>query len=160
MTDIFTIALSSLILISPAYLANSVPVLLKGKKPIDRGMNFIDGRRIFGDGKTIEGFLSGLASGTILGAVFGYPVHSFLLSLGALVGDLVGAFIKRRLGMPRGHPAPVLDQLDFVIGALAFVSIVYPVTFEQFLFLALVTPPVHLLANFVAYLFKLKSHPW
>ncbi|MGC8937124.1 MAG: CDP-2,3-bis-(O-geranylgeranyl)-sn-glycerol synthase [Candidatus Methanomethylicaceae archaeon] len=160
MADLLTIAISSFILISPAYLANSVPVILKGKRPIDGGKNFIDGKRLFGDGKTIEGFLLGLVCGTILGAVFGYPIHALLLSLGALIGDLVGAFIKRRLGMPRGHPAPLLDQLDFVIGALAFISIIYPVTLEQALFLVLATPPIHLIANFIAYLMKLKSHPW
>lgn len=160
MVDLFTLALSSFILISPAYVANSFPVILKGKKPIDLGRNFIDGRRIFGDGKTIEGFLSGLFLGTLLGVVVNYTLHAFLLSLGALTGDLIGAFIKRRLGMPRGHPAPILDQLDFVIGALAFISIIYPVTLEQVLFLVLVTPPIHLIANFLAYLLRLKSHPW
>ncbi|NHV61122.1 MAG: CDP-2,3-bis-(O-geranylgeranyl)-sn-glycerol synthase [Candidatus Verstraetearchaeota archaeon] len=160
MVDLFALALSSFILISPAYVANSIPVVLKGKMPIDRGKTFVDGRRIFGDGKTIEGFLSGLLCGTLLGAAFGYPLHALLLSLGALVGDLIGAFIKRRLGMPRGHPAPILDQLDFIIGALAFVSVIYPVSLEQFLFLVLVTPPIHLIANFIAYMLKLKSHPW
>lgn len=160
MVDIYTIALSSLLLISPAYIANSIPVIFKGSRPIDMGRAFIDGRRILGDGKTFEGFFSGLFSGTLLGIMVGYPLHAFLLSLGALVGDLAGAFIKRRMGMPRGHPAPVLDQLDFILGALAFISLIYPVTAEQVLFLLLVTPPIHLLANFIAYLLKLKPQPW
>ncbi|MGQ9759491.1 MAG: CDP-2,3-bis-(O-geranylgeranyl)-sn-glycerol synthase [Candidatus Methanomethylicaceae archaeon] len=160
MIDLYTIALSSLILISPAYVANSMPVVFKGSRPIDRGRNFIDGRRIFGDGKTFEGFISGLFSGTLLGIIVGYPLHAFLLSFGALIGDLVGAFIKRRMGMPRGHPVPLLDQLDFILGALVFVYVIYPVTLEQVLFLALVTPPIHLFANLLAYLLKLKPQPW
>lgn len=160
MVELYYVALSSFILIFPAYVANSMPVLFKGSRPIDFGKNFVDGRRIFGDGKTFEGFISGLFSGSLLGAVVGYPLHAFLLSLGALIGDLVGAFIKRRMGMPRGHPAPILDQLDFILGALVLVSIIYPVSLEQVIFLVLVTPPIHLFANFLAYQLKLKSHPW
>jgi CDP-2,3-bis-(O-geranylgeranyl)-sn-glycerol synthase len=160
MADLASVALSSFILILPAYIANSIPVLFKGRRPIDFGKNFSDGRRILGDGKTFEGFISGLFFGTLAGAAVGYPFHSFLLALGALVGDIAGAFVKRRIGIPRGSPAPVLDQLDFIMGALLFVSPLYLVTIEQFIFIILVTPPIHLFTNYMAYLLKLKPHPW
>jgi len=160
MTDLTSIAVSSFILILPAYIANSIPVLFKGRRPIDFGKNFSDGRRILGDGKTIEGFIAGLFFGTLAGAAVGYPLYSFLLALGALVGDIAGAFLKRRIGIQRGRPAPVLDQLDFIMGALLFVSPLYIVTIEQFIFIVLVTPPIHLFTNYVAYLFKLKPYPW
>src|SRR5207245_9121927 len=41
-----------------------------------------------------------------------------VLASGALLGDLTGAFLKRRMHKPRGAKAPVLDQYDFVVGAL------------------------------------------
>ncbi len=160
MNDLLQMVFMSFVLIAPAFIANSVPVLARGKRPIDRGKNLWDGKRILGDGKTIEGFLAGLAMGTLSGAIFGYPLESFLLSLGALCGDMVGAFIKRRLGIARGKPAPVLDQIDFVVGALAFVYPVYQYAPEQALFLLIVTPPIHLVANVFAYLLKLKQYPW
>jgi CDP-2,3-bis-(O-geranylgeranyl)-sn-glycerol synthase len=160
MADLVSIAISSFILILPAYIANSIPVLFKGKHPIDFGKNFSDGKRILGDGKTFEGFIFGLAFGTLAGAVVGYPLHSFLLALGALGGDIAGAFVKRRIGIPRGSPAPVLDQLDFIMGALLFISPIYLVTIEQFIFIILVTPPIHLLTNYIAYRLKLKPQPW
>jgi CDP-2,3-bis-(O-geranylgeranyl)-sn-glycerol synthase len=157
-----TFVLNAFAIILPAYIANSVPVLFAGKHPhpIDFGRNLRDGKRVFGDGKTFEGFFSGLFFGTLTGALVGYALYSFLLALGALLGDMVGAFIKRRLGMPRGKPAPILDQLDFIAGALLLLSIVYPITWEQVVFIVVVTPPIHLFANFVAYRLKLKKHLW
>ena len=47
-----------LILLIPAYIANSSPVLFGGGTPMDMGKNFLDNERIFGEGKTIRGFLA------------------------------------------------------------------------------------------------------
>ncbi len=160
MNDFLMMAFWSFVMIFPAFVANSVPVLARGKRPIDFGRNLWDGYRILGDGKTFEGLAAGLAAGTAVGAIAGYPLQSFLLALGALVGDMTGAFIKRRLGMARGKPAPILDQVDFVIGALVFVYPVLQFAPERAIFLVVVTPPIHLLANVCAYLLKLKPHPW
>ena len=102
--------LEILLFILPAYFANASPVLLGGGVPIDLGKKFSDGRRIFGDGKTIRGFVGGVSAGIILSAIVSilFPLEIFggfklqffsgcLLSLGTLVGDLIGSFIKRRL---------------------------------------------------------------
>jgi CDP-2,3-bis-(O-geranylgeranyl)-sn-glycerol synthase len=168
MMDLNSLIIQSFALILPAYIANSVPVLSRGKHPLDFGRCMSDGRRILGDGKTFEGLLFGLFFGTLAGILGGlligeiayFALLSFMLALGALVGDMVGAFIKRRLGIARGAPAPVLDQLDFVIGALLFVSPFYPLALEQILFIILVTPPIHLFMNFMAYKLGLKPNPW
>ncbi len=166
--DFNTLVIHSFALILPAYIANSVPVLARGKHPIDFGASMPDGRRVLGDGKTFEGLLIGLFFGTLAGIVggllFGELVYfaflSCMLALGALVGDIIGAFIKRRLGIARGAPAPVLDQLDFVVGSLLFVLPFYPLVWEQALFIMLVTPPIHLFTNFMAYKLGLKPNPW
>lgn len=166
--DLATLVVYSFALILPAYIANSVPVLARGKHPIDFGKSMPDGRRVFGDGKTFEGLLLGLffgtlagtAGGILLGEVNYFAFLSGMLALGALVGDMVGAFIKRRLSIPRGAPAPVLDQLDFVVGALLFAVPFYPLVWEQALFIMIVTPPIHLFTNFMAYKLGLKPNPW
>lgn len=160
MMNIYETITSSITIIIPIYIANAVPVLFKGKRPIDFGRLFIDGKRIFGDGKTFEGFIYGVLFGTIAGAIVYSALYGFILSLGALLGDLLGAFIKRRLGLPRGHPFPILDQLDFVFGALLLFSLFHPITFEQILFIILITPPIHVASNAIAYLLKLKPNPW
>jgi CDP-2,3-bis-(O-geranylgeranyl)-sn-glycerol synthase len=166
--DLTTIVVHSFALILPAYIANSVPVLARGRHPIDFGASMPDGRRVLGDGKTFEGFLFGLLFGTLAGIVGGillgevsyFAFLSCMLALGALVGDMIGAFIKRRLGIPRGAPAPLLDQLDFVVGALLFAWPFYPLIWEQVLFIIVVTPPIHLFTNYMAHKLGLKPNPW
>ncbi len=49
----------------PAYIANATPVILGGGGSLDRGRNWVDGKPVFGDHKTIRGTLSGLAAGFI-----------------------------------------------------------------------------------------------
>ena len=103
------------------------------------------------------------------GFVFGfdnYPVmFAVLIPLGALLGDLTGAFIKRRLSIAPGGLLPVVDQIDFVVGAVVFalplalinwVGLTWPVIVT----VLLLTPPIHLLTNYGAYKLKLKKHPW
>ncbi|MEM2568282.1 MAG: CDP-archaeol synthase, partial [Candidatus Bathyarchaeia archaeon] len=128
MNSIVKLVAKAIKFIFPAYCANAIPVLAGGGLPLDLGRKFFDGKPIFGKNKTFRGFFSGLAIGTIVGfaeaTVFqeyqsiGY--FGFLLSLGALIGDLAGAFLKRRLGIPPGGLLPIVDQVDFVVGALIF----------------------------------------
>lgn len=48
-----------------------------------------------------------------------------LMGGGALIGDLVKSFIKRRLDVPPGKPWFPWDQLDWIAGAMLLSSIVY-----------------------------------
>lgn len=157
---------SALYIILPIYCANGAPVLFGGGRPIDAGKSLSDGQRILGDHKTIRGFASGLMAGIIVGAfelVFLSPsvmLIAILASLGALLGDLAGAFLKRRLKIRPSGPVPGLDQLDFVIGAILLVSTVSNLTPGTVLILILVTPPIHFLTNLGAYVLGLKSTYW
>lgn len=158
--------ISALSIIVPTYCTNGAPVIFGGGSPIDFDKNLPDGKRILGDNKTIRGFLSGLIIGAIIGA-FGYVLFSknlfaiaFLASVGALFGDLVGAFLKRRLGIKPGGALPVVDQLDFVVGALLLVSPFYKISWGAVAILLFVTPPIHFLTNIIAYYLHLKSAYW
>lgn len=164
--DATQLIIEALKFIFPAYCANAVPVLAGGGKSIDLGKTLPDGRPIFGKNKTYRGFFAGLAIGTVTGlaetAVFDYPImFGFIVSLGALVGDLAGAFLKRRLNIPPGGLLPVMDQIDFVLGAILF-SIPFSLarSWELIVTVMLLTPPIHLITNYVAYKLKLKSNPW
>ncbi|BAD86308.1 hypothetical membrane protein, conserved, DUF46 family [Thermococcus kodakarensis KOD1] len=158
--------------ILPAYFANASPVLVGGGRPIDGGRVWRDGRRLLGDGKTWRGFIGGVLIGTLVGIVqyFITPDFygsletavklAFLLSFGALIGDLVGSFIKRRANLPRGYPAIGLDQLGFLISALAFAYPVKTLSSGQIIFLLVVSPFIHWGANYFAYRMGWKSVPW
>lgn len=156
----------SLIFIFPAYSANAVPLIFGGGKPLDFGKTFKDGQPIFGPHKTLRGFFAGLIVGTLVGVgeslVFNFysPLLGFLLSVGALLGDLGGAFIKRRLRLAPGASLPIIDQIDFVLCALLFSLPVSPPTLDIAFVVLAITIPVHLLMNFFAYLVHLKKRPW
>jgi CDP-2,3-bis-(O-geranylgeranyl)-sn-glycerol synthase len=155
----------SLIFIFPAYSANAVPVVFGSGPPLDLGQNFRDGRPIFGSHKTFRGFLAGLIVGTLVGVgegfVFNYnPLLGFMLSLGALVGDLAGAFIKRRFGFAPGAFFPIIDQIDFALFALFFSLAVAPPSAIIAIIIIIMTIPIHLLTNFLAYLAHIKKKPW
>ena len=170
----------TLIIIWPPYVANATPVLarriFRRAHPVDGGRLFIDGKRILGDGKTYEGLAVGVAIGTLggyatillirllAGSTFNYPTltDALAMSTAALLGDMLGAFIKRRLGLKRGDPAPLLDQLDFLLASLLALHFTDPslLTAAIAVTAIVVTPPIHLATNTGAYLLKLKNEPW
>lgn len=157
---------SALFIIVPIYCTNGAPVIFGGGRPIDFGRLLSDGERIFGDHKTIRGLVSGISVGIIVGLSEAYLFSGTLLpvavlaSLGALLGDLAGAFVKRRLKIKPGGSLPGLDQLDFVVGAILLVSIISEISLGSMLILFLVTPPLHFLTNAGAYVLGLKSTYW
>lgn len=167
-------------IIIPAYAANGFAPLARGSRRIDFGKKLRDGRDFLGPGKTWEGLFLALFAGTLFGAleVFLYPslnpialeagfsLHGislasvFFVALGAMVGDMVGSFFKRRLNMKRGQSAPLLDQLDFVFGAFLFASFFVQLTLLSVLLFIFITPFVHYASSFLAYRLGVKSVPW
>jgi CDP-2,3-bis-(O-geranylgeranyl)-sn-glycerol synthase len=163
--DIALLIIEALKFIFPAYCANGAPVLAGGGPPLDFGKNFFDGKRILGKNKTFRGFFFGWFIGLMVGLIetmlFGYPIlFSVLSPLGALMGDLAGAFLKRRLNIAPGGLLPVLDQIDFVVGALLFSLPLSMVSWELAVAVLVITPPIHLFTNFLAFKLKLKNNPW
>ncbi len=148
--------------------------LLGGGKPLDFYKNFIDGKRIFGDGVTIRGTFFGIVLGFLYGFMFYYiipnpllpngiekqAIISFLISLGAILGGMLGSFIKRRLGMRRGAPFPILDQLNFVIGGIFLAYLYHKIPIETILVLIIVTPIFHVTSNIIAYFLRIKKEAW
>ena len=158
--------MSALYIILPTYCANGAPVIFGGGTPIDMGRTLSDGERILGDHKTVKGLVSGVIAGTIIGLVGSLVFAKNLLiiavpaSLGALLGDMVGAFLKRRLKIRPGGALPVVDQLDFVVGAVLCVALTSEISTTVLLILFLVTPPIHFLTNVGAYFLGLKEQYW
>lgn len=163
--EITQLIIEALKFIFPAYCANAIPVIAGGGYPIDFGKKFFDGKPILGKNKTFRGFFSGLIVGTAVGLLesvfFNYPISfGLLLSLGALFGDLAGAFLKRRLGMAPGDLLPIIDQIDFIVGAILFSLPLSILDLNLAITVLIITPPIHLLTNFAAYKLGLKSNPW
>jgi CDP-2,3-bis-(O-geranylgeranyl)-sn-glycerol synthase len=133
---------------APAYLGNMAPALVTRwfnvlAVPIDGGRT-LGGRPILGDHKTWRGLLAGIVVGALAFeaqwlayeaglarrlALLDYSAHPLLpgalMGLGAGVGDAVKSFFKRRVGIAPGRSWLVFDQLDFLVAAYLFVSVVY-----------------------------------
>lgn len=126
----------------PLFGANMLAVLTgRGGDPIDGGRTWSDGQRILGDGKTWQGLLLAplfaVAITQLLSwATYGNNDLKFLtriwfygpwegwlpmlsLAYGALIGDVVKSFFKRRGRHARGAAWPFWDQFDAVVGGFA-----------------------------------------
>ncbi|MGZ4902766.1 MAG: CDP-2,3-bis-(O-geranylgeranyl)-sn-glycerol synthase [Halobacteriota archaeon] len=167
-------------LMLPAFVPNSSAVLFAGKTPVDFGKTLVDGKRIFGPGKTFEGLIGGTLVGIFVGLLLQLierslhlglpsfdPIYVIVtLSFGAMLGDLIKSFFKRRLGLSRGRPLPLADQLDFVVGAWVLTYIFFPDWFIQnftpaVILIALVLSPLlHLTINLIGYKLGKKQEPW
>jgi CDP-2,3-bis-(O-geranylgeranyl)-sn-glycerol synthase len=193
----YTIIIQAFWIVIPIYVANASAVIVGGGTPIDFGKTWNDGRRILGDGKTWRGLFAGTFLGMTAGfglAVVasylstseynflrltnfeGFPVMIvilFSLCFGALLGDVIESFFKRRIGKGRGQDWIPFDQLDFIVGALLFSFLasellyVLHFTSDQWFFvhitlwhilvLLVVTPFIHITANFLLRKIK-KTH--
>jgi CDP-diglyceride synthetase len=98
--------------------ANGTPVVAKrifGDRfsyPIDAGLALKDGRRLFGPSKTVRGVLFSVVVTSIASALIGLgPAMGALISVTAMIGDLISSFIKRRLNFPTSSRATGLDQV-------------------------------------------------
>lgn len=176
--NFFATVVLAMWLMVPAYISNPLAVVFGGGTPLDLGLKWPDGQRILGDGKTIKGLIGGTLCGIIAGifqlylaSFFSIPVVPTItaiitLSLGALLGDIVKSFFKRRFGLVRGAELPLIDQLDFVAGAWILTYIFEPVWFTEnfskwiILTVLVLTPILHRLTNIFGYNIKLKKEPW
>ncbi|HEV2519073.1 MAG TPA: CDP-archaeol synthase [Thermoplasmata archaeon] len=178
------------VLLTP-FVANAFATLPKGRgPPMDFGRLWpSDGRRLLGPSKTWSGFLFGSFAAVPIGLLQSYliliaPPDLALvprygasvtqavplvlgLSLGALTGDALGSFVKRRLGRPSGARTLFLDQLPFVlvpvgVGLVAAPGVFAPV-FENpvgVLWLLVFTLGMHALFNYIGYWAGWKKVPW
>ncbi|WP_336036069.1 CDP-2,3-bis-(O-geranylgeranyl)-sn-glycerol synthase [Halobacterium yunchengense] len=166
----------------PAYVPNNVAVLAGGGRPIDGGRTW-GGRRVLGDGKTWRGTAAGTLAGAALAAALnagepavsgavGVPLPTFppaamvALPFGAMLGDVLASFLKRRTGRERGAAFPLVDQLDFVVVSLALAAVAAPAWFGDVFTLdvlaavLVLTPVLHVATNGIAYVLGLKNEPW
>lgn len=166
----------------PAYVPNNAAVLAGGGRPIDGGRTW-GGRRLLGDGKTWRGTVMGTLAGValagglnlledVVSAAIGVvlptfvPVAAIALAGGAMLGDILASFLKRRTGRRRGAMFPGLDQLDFVVVSLPLTAVLATdwfitwFTWDVIAIVVIVTPILHVTTNVVAYKLGLKDEPW
>jgi CDP-2,3-bis-(O-geranylgeranyl)-sn-glycerol synthase len=164
---------------SPVF-ANKVPILNKLGMPIDGGRTF-RGKRVFGDHKTVRGFIVGVLTGFVVALIqmllfnnfswfvevsgsinYSQPLVLLLgaaLGFGALAGDAIKSFFKRQVGVKSGQSWFPYDQIDYIIGGL-FMSVPFvTLTLSEYLVIGLVWFLLHPIGTIIGWLLKLKDSP-
>lgn len=173
-----------MLLILPAGIANSippivskVPFLMKYDTPVDLGRSW-RGIRIFGDHKTIRGFVLGsIGAGLLSMLIFAIPyfgdliresleiyfnsmetfVFGLLTGFGSLVGDAVKSFFKRRVGIKSGQSWFPFDQTDYIVGGLLVFPLFVSLSLGQYAFIAVFSFFLHFLGTTVGYFMGVKD---
>lgn len=83
-----------------------------------------------------------------------------LLGLGAVSGDAVKSFFKRRLGIAPGRPWVPFDQLDFQVGALLLAGHRARLSGTDIALILLLGFAGHLAVNRIAWWLKIKDTKW
>jgi hypothetical protein len=140
--------------------------------PMDGGAHF-RGRRVFGDNKTVRGFvvmipaaaaaffLLLLLTSALLPSASeelwqlspsGYAALGAWAGLGFMLGELPNSFVKRQLDVvpgqsPRGRVAALvsfaIDRLDSIIGMLLAITLVAPTPWLTWIFVLAIGPAIH-----------------
>lgn len=175
--------LESLYLILPGVFANMAPVLFKKinflNYPVDFNKRW-SGKPIFGKNKTYRGFFFGILFSTLIVHLQAYLYQfnyfrgislidyattsplllGFLIGFGALFGDLIKSFFKRRFDIAPGASWFPLDQLDALVGGLLFMSFVYFPPLNIVATLLVIALALHPAINYAGYLLRIKSNKW
>lgn len=171
----------------PAGIANVAPILaakMPGLKkydaPIDGGARW-HGHRLLGNHKTWRGVIAGVLLATLILVVqqalyIQYDWARFIsggvdyaalpvlilgpaFAIGALGGDALESFFKRRRGINSGKPWFFFDQLDYIIGAIVLSLPFVRAEPFQYLLMIVIWFVLHLVSSYVGWLTKFKDAP-
>jgi CDP-2,3-bis-(O-geranylgeranyl)-sn-glycerol synthase len=177
----------SLWFLLPAGLANMAPIfaarligLRRWDAPIDGG-RLVRGEPVLGPHKTWRGLLAGMvvstgalalqqlavtqwgwAAGIVAGVSYAnLPtlVLGPLLGFGALGGDAVASYFKRRAGKLPGQSWVPLDQLDYVIGAILVTLPFLVLPSVLYIYMLGLWFGLHLAASYIGFRLGLKEAP-
>lgn len=178
----------SLWLFLPAGLANVTPIfaaripgLQRFDLPVDLGRS-VDNIRLLGPNKTWRGLIAGVAVASFVfwlqqlavanSAALAAAVNSTseptllpywllgpLLAIGALVGDLVKSFIKRRSGIAPGRPWFPYDQVDSILGAIALSLLVIRLPLATYAISLLLWTAIQMASQYIGYWLRIKERP-
>lgn len=158
----------------PAYAANIAASLFKIKflaKPISE--------KLFGSNKTYSGFFVGIILALLMASIQkilwqfsffqeisylnyagNFLLIGFLLGFGALLGDLVKSFFKRRIGIAAGQKWIPFDQIDYTLGALVLVSFLWQPPLIFIISAVILNLLLHILFNHLGFWLGIRKNKW
>ena len=164
--------------VMPVFAAH-IPVLKKFSYPID-GYKTFRGKRIFGDHKTVRGFVVGISSAIIIVFIekflfqnswwirslvsINYNVLNpfilgALLAIGALGGDAIKSFFKRQWNIQPGKAWFPFDQLDYIVGGILATIFYIRLSNVEYITIIIIWFLIHMISTMMGYVLKLKESP-
>jgi CDP-2,3-bis-(O-geranylgeranyl)-sn-glycerol synthase len=147
----------------PAIMANLTPIfaayyhiLPSLDRPLDGGLS-LRGQRLLGSHKTVRGLVTGVIAAAIIGLLQGNVILGAVMGFGALWGDAVKSFVKRRMNITPGARWSPWDQIDFIIGASILSFPISPQSPLVYITALLVIGLGSLLFSYVGLQLKLKT---
>ncbi len=178
--------LSCLYFFLPAYFTNMAPPLSRKAgvlkfldRPVDFGKKY-KGLAILGSHKTWRGVILGILAGMLAAWLQSYLYHfsffkeislfdygkvnvflfGFLISFGAVLGDLSSAFVKRRLRMEPGARFIPFDQTNYIFGAFLTVTPFLKLDFSIWVTIFVLTFFLHIVVTRLGYEIRLHKSKW
>lgn len=170
----------------PAGIANGTPVIIakvpflkKLDYPMDFGLKF-RGKRVLGSHKTIRGLIAGVTVAIITAYLQKYAfdnslyirdfcpidfndvsvfLYGGLSGLGAIIGDAVKSFFKRRIDIKPGKAWVPFDQIDYIIGGILFVLPYIQLDLIYYILIAILYLIIHPVTTVIGYYLKFKDSP-
>lgn len=150
-------------------IATRLPLLKNWKAPLDMGKT-INGQRVLGANKTWRGLLFGaLMAAITAGMIYQYGEYQqsllaavlvgALMGFGALLGDAIESFFKRRRGVKPGDAWFPFDQTDYIIGGLLLVAPFTDISLKLAVTVFLLYFLLHVVTSYIGYLVGLKDKP-
>ncbi len=156
--------------------------------PLDGGAH-VRGKRLFGENKTVRGFvvmvpaaaaafaalhaIVSRVSPSIAGELWrldasGYAILGAVAGLGFMLGELPNSFVKRQFDVAPGMAAPgrvgaavtfIVDRVDSILGMLIAMSLVVPTPWMLWLYVLVIGPGIHLAFSVLLYRIGVKARP-
>lgn len=158
----------------PAYTANIAASVFKIKfltRPVSE--------KLFGFNKTYSGFVVGTILAILVAVLqkilFRFPFFQkisyldysenflligFLLGLGALFGDTIKSFFKRRVGIAPGQKWIPFDQIDYTLGALCLISFIWQPPLNFILISLVFNLFGHIFINHLGFWLGIRKSAW
>jgi CDP-2,3-bis-(O-geranylgeranyl)-sn-glycerol synthase len=177
--DILSLILQSFWLFAPAGVANMSARLFRWVPFLDHNVDFNKTYRkkpILGSHKTYRGLFFGVLMAIV--AVFIqkllYPfminysivdyskinifILGFLLGFGALFGDMIKSFFKRRRGIKPGNPWVPFDQVDWIVVSILLVSFYVNLSLEVIITSIILFGILHPITNILGHLLNIQKN--
>jgi CDP-2,3-bis-(O-geranylgeranyl)-sn-glycerol synthase len=164
-----THAIRLLYFMAPAYAANMAPPFARFWKGWNRPIS----PRWLGGHKTVVGAGLGILAAVAVtfiqsriaweGALAAYDRWATLglrFGVGAMAGDVVKSFVKRRVGIAPGRPWIPWDQIDFALGALALTWGAAALSGVDLATVLLLSVAGHVLVNHLGYWLGIRDVRW